>query len=141
MSATPRDTQQESTSHISDPQLDNSEADLVSECIEQTSKFINRSKRERKGLGRQKLLLRTRSGKIINNSKREQFKKTEAIEDSDIDRRKAAGDCLRCAWLSDRKGSHHVRDCKKRMKLEIRTAIRNQHPDRALDLEQFRNRN
>jgi hypothetical protein len=37
--------------------------------------------------------------------------KTEGIESSEIERRKIAGECLRCAWPSDRKGTHRVKDC------------------------------
>jgi hypothetical protein len=39
------------------------------------------------------------------------YSKTEGIEPSEIQRMKAAGECLRCAWPSDRKGSHRVKDC------------------------------
>jgi len=38
--------------------------------------------------------------------------KIEGIEVSEIRRRKAADDCLRCAWPSDRKGNHRVKDCR-----------------------------
>jgi hypothetical protein len=36
---------------------------------------------------------------------------TKGIQEGEIDRRKVEGECLRCAWPSDRKGSHRVKDC------------------------------
>jgi len=48
--------------------------------------------------------------------------KTEGIESSEIDRRKAAGECLRCAWPSDRTGSHRVKDRVRPIKLDKGTA-------------------
>jgi len=49
-------------------------------------------------------------------------KKTEGIESSEIERRKSAGECLRCAWPSDRKGTHRVKDCVRPIKLDKGTA-------------------
>jgi len=57
-----------------------------------------------------------------DRSERKSFKETEAIDSSEIERRKAAGECLRCAWPSDRKGSHRVKDCKRPIKLDKGTA-------------------
>jgi len=48
--------------------------------------------------------------------------KTEGVESSEIQRRKSAGECLRCAWPSDRKGSHRVADCRRPIKLDKGTA-------------------
>ena len=48
--------------------------------------------------------------------------KTEGIEPSEVERRKAAGECLRCAWPSERKGSHRVKDCIRLIKLDKGTA-------------------
>jgi len=53
---------------------------------------------------------------------RKDYAKTEGIEPSKIDRRKAAGECLRCAWPSDRKGNHRVKDCIRPMRLDKGTA-------------------
>jgi len=50
--------------------------------------------------------------KVDTTSKEGYLSKTEGIDSSEISRRKAAGECLRCAWPSDRKGNHRVRDCK-----------------------------
>jgi len=47
--------------------------------------------------------------------------KIEGINASEISRRKAAGECLRCAWPSDRKGSHRVKDCNRNIKVTIGT--------------------
>jgi len=48
--------------------------------------------------------------------------KTQGIEPSEISRRKAAGECLRCAWPSDLKGTHMVKDCQRPIKLDKGTA-------------------
>jgi len=37
--------------------------------------------------------------------------KTIGITESKIQRRKAAGECYRCAWPPDRKGAHQVESC------------------------------
>lgn len=37
--------------------------------------------------------------------------KTEGIEPSEIERWKVEGECLWCAWPSDRNGTHRVKDC------------------------------
>ena len=48
--------------------------------------------------------------------------KTEGIDSSELKRRKAAGECLRCAWPPDRKGTHMVADCIRPIKLDKGTA-------------------
>jgi len=44
------------------------------------------------------------------------------ISETEIQRRKASDECLRCAWPSDRKGSHHVKDCRNPIKINKGTA-------------------
>jgi hypothetical protein len=48
--------------------------------------------------------------------------KTTGIDQEEIQRRKGTGECLRCAWPSDRKGAHQVRDCVRPIKLDKGTA-------------------
>ena len=55
-------------------------------------------------------------------SPKKDYAKTEGIEPSEVQRRKAVGECLRCAWPSDRKGSHRVKDCIRPIKLDKGTA-------------------
>jgi hypothetical protein len=47
---------------------------------------------------------------------------TDGIEATEIESRKSAGECLRCMWPSDRKGSHRVKDCIRPIKLDKGTA-------------------
>jgi len=47
---------------------------------------------------------------------------TEGIESAELQWRRSAGECLRCAWPSDKKGSHRVADCKRQIKLDKGTA-------------------
>jgi hypothetical protein len=51
-----------------------------------------------------------------------EYPKTEGIEPSEVERRKVAGECLHCAWPSDSKGSHRVKDCIRPIKLSKGTA-------------------
>jgi hypothetical protein len=70
--------------------------------------------------------------KRSDRSEKKKFKKdkkhgqdrsqTAGIDSSELQRRKAAGECLRCAWPSDRKGSHRVADCRRPIKLDKGTA-------------------
>ena len=48
--------------------------------------------------------------------------KTAGIDLAEKVRRRTAGECLRCAWPSDRKGSHRVADCRRPIKLDTGTA-------------------
>jgi len=65
---------------------------------------------------------RLRKSEIIPKSAVDICSKTRGINDSEISRRKAAGECLRCAWPCDRKGGHRVKDCRRQIKLEKGTA-------------------
>jgi len=49
--------------------------------------------------------------------------KTEGIDEAEIQRRRRKGECLRCAWPSDRKGSHRVADCRRPIRLQIGTVL------------------
>jgi len=48
--------------------------------------------------------------------------RTAGIDQKEILRRKETGECLRCAWPSDRKGAHRVADCRRPIKLGKGTA-------------------
>jgi hypothetical protein len=48
--------------------------------------------------------------------------KVEGIALVEVKRRREAGQCVRCAWPSDRKGSHRVKDCVRSITLEKGTA-------------------
>jgi len=52
----------------------------------------------------------------------EDYSQTKGIDRGEISRRKAAGECLRCAWPSGRKGTHRVKDCRRQIKLDKGTA-------------------
>jgi len=57
-----------------------------------------------------------------NKSKKTYAEQVEGIEKSELDRRKAAGECQRCAWPGDRKGAHKTMDCFRWARKEIGTA-------------------
>jgi hypothetical protein len=50
------------------------------------------------------------------------YEKAEAIESSEIEQRKTAWECLRCAWPGDRKGNYRVNNCIRPIKLNKGTA-------------------
>jgi len=54
--------------------------------------------------------------------KRTDYRSTKGIEPDEILRRKAAGECLHCAWPPDKKGTHRVKDYLRPIKLEKGTA-------------------
>jgi len=49
--------------------------------------------------------------------------KTEGIDNAEIQRRRREGECLRCAWPGNRKGSHRVADCRWPIKLDKGSAL------------------
>jgi hypothetical protein len=51
-------------------------------------------------------------------TKPKDYSKTEGIDEAEVQRRKAAGECLRCAWPSDCTGTHRVKDCIRPIKLD-----------------------
>jgi len=80
---------------------------------------INPSRKTRKSLRKERRISKV----VATNKQKDCNSKTERIDDSEIKRRKAAGECLRCAWPSDRKGIHRVKDCVRQIKLDKGTAI------------------
>jgi len=64
-----------------------------------------------------------RISKDVATNMRKDYCKTEGIDKSEIQRRKAANERLRCAWPSDTRGSHRVKDCIRRIRLDKGTAI------------------
>jgi hypothetical protein len=57
-----------------------------------------------------------------NKSNKTYPEQTEGIDKSELDRRKAAGECQRCAWPGDRKGAHKTMDCFRWAKKDVGTA-------------------
>jgi hypothetical protein len=56
--------------------------------------------------------------RIENRRKAKTPHKTEGIDEAEVQRRKAAGEYLRCAWPANRKGAHRVKDCHRPIKLD-----------------------
>jgi len=61
--------------------------------------------------------------KAVVTNKKKAYIKTEGISSSEVESRRVAGECLRCAWPSDRTGSRRVKDCVRQIKLDKGTAI------------------
>ena len=57
-----------------------------------------------------------------NKSKKTYAEQVEGIDKSELDRRKAAGECQRCARPGDRKGAHKTMDCYRWARKETGTA-------------------
>jgi len=99
--------------------------------LKKCEEFLRDSKRLR-DIANLKSTGRTKSGRnnprkstkqaLKESGKRKDYPRTEGIEPDEIFRRKAAGECLGCAWPPDRKGTHSVKDCIRPIKLEKGTA-------------------
>jgi hypothetical protein len=110
---------------------ENHQDSVLKECEE----FLKES-RELRRIAALKFKGTTRTGRINptpiskkalrkkDRSKRKQAvpSQTEGINFAEVQRRKEKGECLRCAWPSDRKGSHRVADCRRPIKLDKGTA-------------------
>jgi len=127
ISATPRDIQEDSRSCIrtnyvhpgriqqiekETPGLEeeyDSELNQQSRVLKEADRFLQLSKRSK--------LFERSIWKKDKRPKRDNSQ-TEGIDSSELQRRRSAGECLRCAWPSDRKGTHRVADCKRPIKLD-----------------------
>ena len=102
------------------------ETDIHNEIINNCEAFLEQSQQERKTVGR----FTRNASRVIKRKADRKFKKaiktfgtqTEGIDGNELRRRKAAGECQRCAWPRDRKGSHKTLDCFRWKRLEKGTA-------------------
>jgi len=127
--------------------IDKPKSCRVESIIQDTNQFILLSQKERKAYRKQKESLskeglgraaasktsettateRTRPSRRTRRTLREANilskeaaidSKTEGIDLTELRRRKAADECLHCAWPFDRKGNHLVKDCRRPIKLD-----------------------
>jgi hypothetical protein len=118
---------QEPSSQYSDSGADSDstpETDIQNKVDENCEVLLEQSKQERKTIGRKYRQV----GRIIKQMamKKAERKKpvktfgtqTQGIDCCELPRRKAAGECHRCAWPKDRKGSHKTIDCYRWKRLE-----------------------
>jgi hypothetical protein len=86
--------------------------------------LLEQSKQERKAIGR----VTGQASRVIKRkaNRKKPIKtfgtQTEGIDGKELHRRKAAGVCQRCAWLTDRNESHKTLDCFWWKRLEEGTA-------------------
>jgi hypothetical protein len=71
------------------------ETDIHNEVIDNCEAFLEQSKQERKTIGQ-----KTRQASRVDKKKARKIwsTQTEGIDKSELKRRKAAGECQRCAW-------------------------------------------
>jgi hypothetical protein len=108
--------------------ISTTETDIHNEVINNCEAFLQQSQQERKAVGRfarqESRVIKRKAVRKAN--KREPIKtfgtQTEGIDGSELHRRKAAGECQRCAWPRDRKGSHKTLDCFRWKRIEKGTA-------------------
>jgi hypothetical protein len=104
--------------------ISTTEMNIHNEVIDNCEAFLEQSKQERKAIGR----FTWQSSRVVKpraNGKKpiKPFvTETEGIDGSELRRRKAAGECQRCAWPRDRKGSQKTLDCFRWKRLEKGTA-------------------
>jgi hypothetical protein len=89
------------------------EIEIHNEIIDNCETLLAQSQQERKAIGR---TTRQASRGIKRKANMKKPVKTfgtqtKGIDGSELRRRKAAGECQRCAWPRDRKGSHKTLDC------------------------------
>jgi len=110
--------------------ISTTETDIHNEVIKNCELFLEQSKQERQAVGR---FTRDANRVVKRNTTRKAERKarkplktfgtqTEGIDGNELRRRKAAGECQRCAWPRDRKGIHKTLDCFRRKRLEKGTA-------------------
>jgi len=137
-SSSPRDSRKKSKScfiirwtsksELSD--TESSSTERQNNILQQCKEFLRRFRWQRrsalqKAVGKVKasrvnLLLPTKKTNRVQ--KKKSYKDTAGICTSELQSRKIEGECLRCAWLSDRKESHRVKDCRWPIKLHNVTA-------------------
>jgi len=119
---------------------DLAEDQRIDQVIDNTEQYLRESKRLRE-IAAWKIAGETTAGRInltrkskkyLRQSKRvstataikeqKNYSKTDGIDDCGISRRKAAGECLHCAWPFNKKGSHQVKDCIRGIKPDKGTA-------------------
>jgi len=125
---------------------DNPEDLRQDQVLKECEEFLRKSRNQRE-IANLKALAITKTGRINplkatkeslrvskkSLRKKDRFKRKQAspikshsklggIDEEEIQRRKAEGECLRCAWPSDRKGTHRVKDCLRPIKLDKGTA-------------------
>jgi hypothetical protein len=106
------------------------ETDIHNELIDNCKTFLAQSQKERKAIGRKSRqtsrIIKKKADRKANREAKKPIKtfgtQTEGIDGSELRRRKAAGECQRCAWPQDRKGSHKTLDCFRWKRLEKGTA-------------------
>jgi len=116
---------QNSTTKYSDSNtgsISTTETDIHNEVINNCEIFLEQSKQERKAIGRRTW----QASRIIKRKAKNAIKtfstQTEGIDGSELRRRKAAGECQRCAFPNNRKRSHKTIDCFRRKRVEKGTA-------------------
>jgi len=95
--------------------LSTSEDNIHNEIVQNCEDFLERSRKERKTLGRRNRQIT----RILKDKDKRKAKgviktfgtQTHGIAGSELRRRKAAGGSQRCAWPKERKGSHKTIDC------------------------------
>jgi hypothetical protein len=104
--------------------ISTTKSEIHNEVINYCEAFLEQSRQERKAFGRF-----TRQASRVEKrkaNKKKPFKtygtQTEGIDGSELRRRKAAGECHRCAWPRDRKGSHKTLKCIRGKRLKKGTA-------------------
>jgi hypothetical protein len=108
-------------------------AERQDRVLKECEKYLKDSRRLR-DIATLKTKGRTRSGRvnplvaskeslrITKKQRQSEYPPTRGISITEIERSRKEGECLRCAWPSDRKGKHRVADCQRAIKLDKGTA-------------------
>jgi hypothetical protein len=109
-----------------DELLGTTQSNIHNKVIEKCDLLLEQSNKKRKAIGRKT----PQASRVVKQKAQRQAKKTirtfgtrtAGIDGSELTRRKAAGECQRCAWPKDRKGSHKTIDSFRWKRVEKGTA-------------------
>jgi len=99
---------------------ESSENKELDQVLKDCEKFLRESASEREKIAKRNLKA---SWELLKAKPKKKYKiQMEGIEISEIRWRQAAGECQRCAWPKNRKGSHKTSYCIQEKKLDKETA-------------------
>jgi hypothetical protein len=128
------------TPEFQDSEVQESKEDHQDKILKECEKYLKDSRRLREiaalkatgksltgfinptAISKKHLRKKDRYKRMLAEPPKKGLPETGGIDEAEIKRRKENGECLRCAWPSDRKGTHRVKDCRRLIKLNKGTA-------------------
>jgi regulatory protein YycI of two-component signal transduction system YycFG len=112
--------------------VSSTESDLDEEEVEDYKNFLKKFKWNKKAIGQTLHLNNRVSKKQVKKDIKTYGTQTQGIQGSELQRRKAAKECHRCAFPPGQKGSHETINCRREIKYKAGTARYKQIEDLGL---------